>query len=50
MDEELLAKMRQRVAKARWLADNSTDPAIAKALREMADEGEADIARVQAAR
>jgi hypothetical protein len=40
--------MKSRVAKCRQLADGTTDPRTAKILRTMADEGDADIARLQA--
>lgn len=44
--EELIRKMRGRVEQCRRLAKASTDPAIATTLRQMADEGEADIKRL----
>jgi hypothetical protein len=44
--DELIAKMRSRVAMCRRLADSTTDERTATILRAMADEGEADIARV----
>jgi hypothetical protein len=44
--DELIAKMRSRVAMCRRLADGTTDERTAKILRSMADEGEADIARL----
>ena len=44
--DELIAKMRARVARCRQLADGTTDLRTAKILRSMADEGEADIARL----
>jgi hypothetical protein len=46
--DELIAKMRSRVAMCRRLADSTTDERTATILRSMADEGEADIARLQA--
>ena len=44
--DELIAKMRARIIKCRRLADGTTDLRTAKILRSMADEGEADIARL----
>ena len=44
--DELIAKMRERVTRCRRLADGTTDLRTAKILRSMADEGEADIARL----
>lgn len=44
--DELIAKMRSRVAMCRRLADGTTDEKVAKTLRAMAEEGEADIARL----
>ena len=48
MDEATLANMRARVAQCRRLADTITDARAAAILRQMADEGEADIARAEA--
>ena len=48
--DELIAKMKARVAQCRQLAAGTTDSRTAKILRTMADEGEADIARLQAER
>lgn len=45
---ELAAKMKARVQKCRRLAESTTDARTAKILRAMADEGEADIARLLA--
>ena len=47
MDQQTLANMRSRVAMCRRLAESTTDPRTAKVLRQMADEGEADILRVE---
>ena len=44
--DELIAKMRGRVAMCRRLADGTTDERTARILRSMADEGDADIARL----
>jgi hypothetical protein len=48
MDDTVIAKMRARVAQCRTLANSITDPMAAKVLRQMADEGEADIKRLEA--
>jgi len=47
MDEAALANMRARVAQCRRLAVSITDARAAAILRQMADEGEADIARIE---
>jgi hypothetical protein len=44
--EELVAKMRARVAQCRRLAHGTTDARTANILHAMADEGEADIERL----
>jgi hypothetical protein len=44
--DQLIAKMRARVTQCRRLAEGTTDLRTAKILRSMADEGEADIARL----
>jgi len=46
--DELIAKMRGRVAQCRRLAHSTTDERTAKVLREMADQGDADIKRLLA--
>jgi len=46
--DELIAKMRSRVSRCRQLADSTSDPRTATILHSMADEGEADIARLLA--
>ena len=48
MDEGTLANMRARVAQCRRLADSITDARAAGILRQMADEGDGDIARAEA--
>lgn len=48
--DELIAKMRMRVELCRNLAASTTDLATAKALRDIAEEGEADIERMLAKR
>ena len=48
MDDQALANMRARVAQCRRLADTITDARAAAILRQMANEGEADIARMEA--
>jgi hypothetical protein len=50
MDEGTLANMRARVAQCRRLADSITDARAAAILKQMADEGDADIARLEAER
>jgi hypothetical protein len=50
MDEELIQHIRDRVAPCRRLADYTTDDRVRATLREMADEGEADLQRLQADR
>lgn len=47
-DDELVKKMRARIAQARRLAKSISDPRTAKILNDMADEGEADIQRLEA--
>jgi hypothetical protein len=44
--DELIAKMKARVARCRMLADSTTDLHAARILRDMADEGETDIVRL----
>ncbi len=46
--DELVAKMRARVAQCRRLASTTTDQRTATILNGMADEGDADIARLLA--
>jgi len=46
--DELIAKMRGRVAQCRRLAHSTTDERTAKVLREMADQGDADIKQLLA--
>jgi hypothetical protein len=48
MSAEVIAKMRARVAQCRRLADMILDPTARAALLHMADEGEADIAKLEA--
>ena len=48
MDDATVANMRARVAQCRRLADTITDAKAAAILRQMAEEGEADIARLEA--
>ena len=47
-NDELMAKMQVRVDQCRRLARSITDQAASEALKQMADEGEADIARLKA--
>jgi hypothetical protein len=46
--DELIAKMRGRIAMCRRLAETTTDARTAETLRQMADEGERDVARLAA--
>ena len=46
--DEIIEKMRNRVKLCRGLANSTTDPRAAEVLRQIADEGEADIARLLA--
>jgi ATP-dependent Zn protease len=48
--DELIKKMRARVAQCRRLAGYINDPRTTETLLKMADEGEADIARLEAER
>lgn len=50
VDDATLANMRARIAQCRRLADTITDARAAAILRQMAAEGEADLARVEAER
>jgi len=46
--DELIGKMRSRVERCRRLARSTTDQQTATVLNQMADEGDADIARLLA--
>jgi hypothetical protein len=48
MNEQAIAKMRARVEQCRRLARTTNDAHVAEVLRQMADEGEADIAKLEA--
>lgn len=48
MSAAIIEKMRARVAQCRRLADMILDPTARAALLQMADEGEADIAKLGA--
>lgn len=48
--DAVIAKMKARVAQCRHLADHITDRRAADILRKMAEEGEADIKRLQGER
>ena len=50
MSDDPLDRMRERVAMCRRLASATTDRAMAKALREMADQGEIDLKKLEAER
>jgi len=45
---ELIEKMRDRIAVCRNLAASTGDPATAAALRQIADEGQRDLEKLQA--
>ena len=47
MDDEVITKMRARVEQCRRLARTTNDVHVAQVLRQMADEGEADIAKLE---
>lgn len=46
--EELIRKMRGRINECRQLAASTTDARTAKILRDMADEGERDVEKLEA--
>ncbi len=49
MDQpELIQKIVDRIERCRRLAASTTDPQVAIALREMADQGEADLRALKA--
>ena len=48
MDQKIIANMRARVDMCRRLAETTHDERTAKILRQMADEGDADIRRLEA--
>ena len=48
MSAELMVKMRGRIDQCRRLAKMITDPQAKQALLKMADEGEADLKKLQA--
>lgn len=47
MNDEVITKMRARVEQCRRLARTTNDAHVAQVLRQMADEGEADIAKLE---
>ena len=47
MSEDVLAHIRERVAMARRLARSTTDREVARLLEIMADEGEADLRKLE---
>jgi hypothetical protein len=47
MSEDVLAHIRERVALARRLARSTTDREVARLLEIMADEGEADLRKLE---
>lgn len=46
MDDIILANIRSRIKRCRWLAAHTTDDAVAEALQNMANEGDADLERL----
>lgn len=50
MGDDPIDRMRERIAQCRRLAEFITDPKAAATLRQMADEGEIDIRRLEAER
>jgi hypothetical protein len=48
MAEDVIANIKARVAQCRRLADLITDDRAAAILRQLADEGEADVERLRA--
>ena len=48
MDPNLIGKMRARILQCRRLADLTHDREIERQLLEMAEEGEADVTRLEA--
>ena len=48
MNDEVIRNMRARIEKCRRLAKYVNDPRTTEALMRMADEGEADLARLEA--
>ena len=47
MNDEVITKMRARVEQCRRLSRTTNDAHVAQVLRQMADEGEADIAKLE---
>jgi hypothetical protein len=50
MNDEIIANIRSRVERCRYLAGMINDQQAAEVLRQMADEGDADIKRLEAER
>jgi len=48
MGEEIIAKMRARVEQCRQLARMTTDSRVAEILTQMADEGDAEVVKLEA--
>lgn len=48
MNDEVIRNMRARIEQCRRLAKNINDPRTTEALQRMADEAEADLARLEA--
>ena len=49
-NDDIIANIRSRVERCRYLAGMINDPKAAEVLRQMAQEGEADIERLEAER
>jgi hypothetical protein len=50
MDDEMMANIRARIERCRRLASLTIDERARRILRDMADEGEADLRRLEAGR
>ncbi|MBV9529266.1 hypothetical protein [Sphingomonas sp.] len=48
MDEDVVANIRARIERCRRLAASTTDRQVAAMLLQMAEEGDADLARLEA--
>ena len=48
VDQDMIARMRDRVQRVRRVAAMAHDPQMIQMLQQMADEGEADIKRLEA--
>ena len=50
MDDEVLSHMRDRVARVRYIASLAHDPEMIRMLLALAEDGEADIRKIEAER